>query len=1049
MRPLRLTMQAFGPYSGTQIIDFDDLDHRNLFLITGPTGAGKTTIFDAISYALYGQASGELRTEDTLRSHFAEDELLTEVSLTFELKEKVYHVHRIPSQMRPKSRGEGLTEQKPEATLTIEDGSPRSIITGVKNVNTKIEAIIGINAEQFKQIMMIPQGEFRKLLTSDSQDREKVLQQLFDTTIYKRIQGELKEQASAVYNSIKVGKIERDTLLGHFKVDEDSELKGLLEGDDLNIQDILSKVQQLIGKDEQSLDSAEASIRELDKAIEAAVNNLNIAVEYHKNMLMLDETKKRYESHKAEESAISQQEIILEKARKASTIQSLHHQISHNMKAFEENSIQQKKMLGMLEQLKVLNASLLKEKEKVSSDEEVQTLEALKNEVKDLERYAEEVARLNHTIKKIGDGEKRQKEVEEHWHSLQEQKKSTEEKLAKNQERSKHLDDVDVQYVQAVNEQEKIRKNIEEIENLKVLQASVEQASLIVMEKEKVHKGLNHELETMKEAFKREKMNFYSSQAALLATELKEGIPCPVCGSVEHPHKAELLENAVTQAMVDASEKDLQTYETKYQQSAESLAVATKGLENSKSLFLDGTKKLWDTEQLGEIDVVDLKGNIEKLQRYHGKYLSDSNLTISNLKEKQKKKSALAKAMEEDAIVIKQLINAIEASSKDKEQVISALAMLKERLQRIYEVVPDNRRDNEVVMKRLQMVKEDVANREKLRKEIHKKYEENSQELSDAEKAYASLTGQIKSLEKWLGESKREFEGKLLAYGFSDEEEYLKYSMEEDGMGQLEQSIKEYHQRLNELKLLTKELEKKTSTVKHKDRDEIQKSLDQLKLDRQERLSVQSYLKNRLVDNKATLNRVTALTDNMKKQEAVYSVIGQLSKVANGNNSAMMTFERYVLAAFLEDILRAANIRLKKMTQGRYILSRTEELQRKNKQSGLELEVFDNFTGRSRHVKTLSGGEGFKASLSMALGLSDVVQSYAGGVQLDTMFIDEGFGTLDQESLDSAINCLIDLQKSGRLVGIISHVQELKERMDARLEITTTNKGSEANFVVS
>ena len=204
----------------------------------------------------------------------------------------------------------------------------------------------------------------------------------------------------------------------------------------------------------------------------------------------------------------------------------------------------------------------------------------------------------------------------------------------------------------------------------------------------------------------------------------------------------------------------------------------------------------------------------------------------------------------------------------------------------------------------------------------------------------------------------------------------------------------------------------------------------------------------RLKSNVKIFDEVNNISNAILKNEKEYSIIGNLAKVATGNNKSRITFERYVLAAFLNDILTAANLRLGKMTNGRYILNRTEELERKNKQSGLELEVYDNYTGKSRHVKTLSGGEGFKASLSMALGLSDVVQSYSGGVQLDTMFIDEGFGTLDQESLDSAINCLIDLQKTGRLVGIISHVQELKERIDTRLEVTSSTTGSKTEFIV-
>ena len=312
MRPVRLTMSAFGPYSGLEVIDFEELQERNLFLITGPTGSGKTTIFDAISYALYGKASGDLRTEETLRSHFSEPETLTEVHLTFELKGITYHIHRVPKQMRPKVKTEGFTEQKPEATLTIEDGNPRTVIRGVSRVSSKIEELLGINIEQFKQIMMIPQGEFRKLLTSNSEEREKVLQQLFDTYIYRRIQSELNEQAKTLGSDIKGKKVQRDTLITKIKCGDDEVLESLINAEDKFTEVIIQQTKWLIEADQEALDKLVDVLKTIEKDIEKTHKKKGKALENNKNLedkLQIAEELKVQEA-RSEEMEQQQQQII-------------------------------------------------------------------------------------------------------------------------------------------------------------------------------------------------------------------------------------------------------------------------------------------------------------------------------------------------------------------------------------------------------------------------------------------------------------------------------------------------------------------------------------------------------------------------------------------------------------------------------------------------------------------------------------------------------------------------------------------------------------------
>lgn len=344
---------------------------------------------------------------------------------------------------------------------------------------------------------------------------------------------------------------------------------------------------------------------------------------------------------------------------------------------------------------------------------------------------------------------------------------------------------------------------------------------------------------------------------------------------------------------------------------------------------------------------------------------------------------------------------------------------------------------------------------DKMKKNAEENHEKSRQVFNKAKISFEKITTSIEQLNKEdkklniiFENSKKEFDEKILSSGFLSFDNYENAKMKSQEIKAGKKMIDDYSKELHSLKQQYDRLILDTKETKAKDIGEFDDLINKLTEEIDIIIQERSKVENRVLSNSKIIEEVKSINCEIGDSEKSYSIMGNLARIAQGRNNGMITFERYVLAAFLDDILSAANIRLRKMSQGRYILSRTEELARRNKQSGLELEVFDNYTGKSRHVKTLSGGEGFKASLSMALGLSDVVQSYSGGVQLDTMFIDEGFGTLDQESLDNAVSCLIDLQESGRLVGIISHVQELKERIDTRLEVRSTNTGSTTEFVV-
>lgn len=371
-----------------------------------------------------------------------------------------------------------------------------------------------------------------------------------------------------------------------------------------------------------------------------------------------------------------------------------------------------------------------------------------------------------------------------------------------------------------------------------------------------------------------------------------------------------------------------------------------------------------------------------------------------------------------------------------------------EQLKSIEEEIPEEIRSSSKLLAK-------IKNLEVRLIALEKAYKEAQDNFNDAKNEYASIKADKEGKFRAIEESAKEVEfyqnslkGKLLEYGFSDYEEYTRFKITEEEIKEIDRKIEEYYKKLQGLKGSLEKAENDAKGLKIVDIEELSKVFEELK-ERQKNLEdKEKNIFLRIKNNNNALKEIEKINEEIKNDEVQYGIVSDLAKTANGSNDEKITFERYVLAAYFDEIISAANLRLDKMTGGRFVLKRKEDRGKYGRQEGLELEVFDNYTGRARHVKTLSGGESFKASLALALGLADIVQAYAGGISLDTMFVDEGFGTLDPESLDHAIQCLIDLQKSGRLVGIISHVPELKERIDVRLEITPAKEGSRVSFIV-
>lgn len=1044
MRPLKLTMSAFGPYAGVETIDFEKLKDKNIFLITGPTGAGKTTIFDALSYALFGEASGSSRDKDSLRSDFALPETATYIELEFGLRGKVYKITRFPQQERKKARGEGFVSKNSEAHLILPDGD---IITKVNNVDEKISSILGINKNQFRQIVMLPQGEFRKLLEANSEEREGIFRKIFGTETFETIQRKLDDQKKAIYRKIAETKTQRDTHVKHIEPGEDELLIKLINAEDLNIIEIINETTDLIKKDEKGSKELNEEVKKVKLEQEKVQKSIVEGQEINKKLKEKQDLEKQFGVDSLREEEYKEKQIHLEKGRRAREVKLVEDSLRNRQNNLKLKELQYKEAEQKLKETesnlllweKQLKEQEGKEGERKNLSDSINTLKNQQEKVKEYEVKSSQIIQLREELKskdnhlkklKLIIADEKNKLEKANKELMDSQKAETEkEKLDKAvYEKELVLEDMILLYRKTGDYLKNVDKHREDSKSFE--------------EFEKKYNSYKNSYELLEDNFRR-------GQAGLLAKGLKEGIPCPVCGSTKHPKLAQLIEGVPTEEKLKEVKAEFDKLREEREKKLQVLSDLNGKIKSSKELLLELKDKL--KELLVELDSIPEKDML--------KYLVDmgkqTREELNNLKGDQEK---LIKLIEKKNI-LEDTITKLGDCIKDKE--VSKQALEKEYTEfygkvegeeklliSIEKEISQEIRSSSKLLLKIKELENSLLSLENAYKKAQESYSkakiDHASSLTDKEGKARNVEEAIKEVEA----GQNALNNKIKDTGFEDYNQYALFRMTEEELMLLEKEITEYYQNLKSLKDRLEKSIKDVEGLSEVSLEKLTEALNELKAQQQKLEAQEKTIYLRVNNNKKALKEIENISKLIKDDEEKYSVIGELARVANGDNRERITFERYVLAAYFDEIIKAANVRLNKMAAGRFVLRRKEEKGKGRKQEGLELEVFDNYTGKSRHVKTLSGGESFKASLALALGLADVVQSYAGGISLDTMFVDEGFGTLDPESLDNAIQCLVDLQKGGRMVGIISHVPELKERIDARLEITPAKEGSRAKFVV-
>lgn len=1038
MRPIKLTISAFGPYASKQVIDFEELKGRNIFVISGKTGAGKTTIFDAISYALYGEASGESRETDSLRSHFADDNTETYVELEFELRGERYIVNRVPKQKKKKARGEGYTEKSADATLTLPDGK---VITKVKNVTDKIIEILGITREQFKQIVMLAQGEFKKLLLADSVEREGIFRKIFNTYDFEKIQAELKDKAANLSKNRTKSKHEMEINLKNIKGEHD-----IVIDEYVDFPLVIEKLKDLLERDNNIYKTLNEEGKEVDNNLQVK-NQEKAIIETNNNLLKEKEiiTKALEELLSKEDEYKNKEKTIID-GKNAKEVKYIEDKLIETTKKLTKREEDYNLSLKNIDSLKLKQEEankLLQIEESKECDREKLSVEI--NNLNKLEEKIIELDSLNNKVMHL------KQSAENSKLQIINNKKETEELKKSKEEKELQLKDIATLETKKVELESDIKaknKTLDEVRELFKVIRSFQNTYIEHNNKAKEYKEFEVEYKKVKENYEKMDDLYKKEQAGILASKLQENEPCPVCGSTNHPNKATIKENLkiptkeelkVAKENLDKLEKEnlekinnlttLNSNKTTYLEQVNnhlSMLSATLNIdktfnsETAKVVKNLGTElksvidKLKD-ELLKVIDKISLKEKIEK----------ELNLITTTINEREHSLIKLEECEKNYTTELTQNITKIDEYKKEIPENITDLKTLNNLI--------------EVKTKELNISKEKLA---KLRLEN----ENLAKKLEGENSTSKEINKSIEELKLEIANNKANFNEAIKEQGFDNIQTYEDAKLQISMVESLEKEVENYNSELKLTKAKQEDIINKTKDIVFMDITTIDEEIRSIQNNKKELESKLRELHAIIVGNKTILKNVENLNIEFKEIEEEYKVLGELADLANGKKAPYISFERYILASYFEDIIEAANIRLEKMTGDRFSLIRKTSKSKGAGQKGLELEIYDNYTDSSRDVSSLSGGESFKASLSLALGLSDIVQSNAGGVSLDTMFVDEGFGTLDPQSLDNAIDSLLELQRGGRLVGIISHVEELKERIDAKLEVTSTSKGSKVEF---
>lgn len=1057
MKPKKLVMSAFGSYGSVETIHFDSMDH-GLFLIAGDTGAGKSTIFDAIMFALYDTMSGKERKGSMMRSEYAAEDIETYVEYTFSYgtaaDSQTYTIKRYPPYERRSKRknkqGEySMIKQGGRVSLIMPDG--REYPGRKADVDKKIKEIIGLTSEQFSKIAMIAQGEFQELIMDNTGKRKEIFQQIFSTEIYGQIEDKIFEHYKKSLAAVKENTTKlRETVEGvHLEAEEEKvkceEVLSFLETEPERIQKFLeesiSDTKVRMNAKQEELRKLEDQIVQTNKEYQETVSINQAIEEYEKEV----ENREKLLSQKSDIQHMEEECILAERAREVEQSKDAYDRCkkelgqAQNRKAeYEQSEKQLQKQVK--EKLDIKN--------KISEDFSKKQPEILQKQNK-ISEELEELAELLKCQKKLKEEEKKFKLAKESLSKLEEQVEDLEKKKIELNEWLMNHENLEVLIEQTLQKEAQAKEQKDALEEFeKKCQALSEKEQLLHMQEKELLQA-NKFWEESRREYEEKNYAYIAAQSSFLAMGLSEGKPCPVCGSLEHPRPAGWTKDTVTKSMLDKAQKE----ERKRQNEKENCQLAMESqrvtvqklieeLNHAESiLFVKGLKE--------ERQPNSIQSDKSSLVNQYLQYLADAyksnQIVIAGLKEElaslreQQRKKAESK---EEQRILSETIQRDQIEIQEKEQLLYQTEIQKKTLETQEGILKgkitiiseeEGKKELKQLSEQIQLLKSKVAQAEEDAIQYKKDYDILRGNQGENQKRLEELLQEEK--ETW-----KIFQKSLKEQGFAREETYQEALKLCSGQKERRYKIEEYQKQKVECETKIQSLEdrisgrEKVSVEELKEQIYKQKALQQVCKEAVENLSYQYKVNARI------LERINLLLEGKKALSEEVKIMRSLNDAARGK----VRFQTYIQRQYFKKIIRAANKRLARMTTNQFLLKCRELDGSGQGEAGLDLDVYNPVTGKSRDAHTLSGGETFLASLSMALGMADVVQNKVGKTHLDTMFIDEGFGSLSEEVRNTAVKVLLELAGDNRLVGVISHVSELKEQIPDKLLVTKGNHGSKA-----
>ena len=1054
MKPVKLTISAIGPYAGTlPDIEFTSFEDKGLFLIAGDTGAGKTTIFDAICFALFGTTSGTYRNTKNLRSEYAPDSVQSYVDFYFSHQGRNYHVWRQPSYERKKQRGTGVITEKEKAVL-YEDG--KSPIEGLVQVNNAVKELLHIDDKQFKQIVMIAQGEFWELLNAKTDQRTEILRTIFMTDGYKNIEYKLKDRRDA---ALRLKQKDELSMLQHFEdvsADQEDELYGELEetrkkaaapgGLEWNLDAILDILERLDRSDRIRLKELKASLKKAEKELAKTAERLSLAETNNAFILKKEKLVKEKEQLENKKREMEEQAGILEKQKKAvRQVEPLYkawikstEEVAHTEKQIDEarSNLAEARM-------KAEQADQALENAKVSEPETEKLTRSILKIEEEKEKYHER-DRLRNELTELKKSEEAFGLTEA---SLAEEEKKLRAKIEGLSEEVKNLMDKPAERIKALTGRDRLKELLDELNALADERIpQMEKREKTLADRQKTFIKIRGEYDKAK--IKRDEAEhiFEDMRAGLLAAGLKEGEKCPVCGSTHHPEPAVLKETDITEEEVKKlreAEKTLQeqknTANTEAEKARISLEECKRQLEQEAAECLKNPVLGMETgeaslEELLQL-LVNAKAKAEKMSR--------DALKECALLEKQCKRLETAQTELEAARggETEGLNKRKEEVRKNRQAAEQKLSGVKSALETLGQLNYSDWNTAEAESDRLKKEKKRILDNIARAEEEKKKADQRTAAVQSGLKTHE---GSLERLKEAAGAGKEQLNQAVIENGFSSLEDARTCFVSEDVISDSEKEITDYHLsvRTNLERLSDAEAEAEGRTLI--DIGELKTVYEEEKTNTDLLRKTCSRNENRISINEEKRKSILGKKGEYEKAQKEFVLTQRLYNLVRGTTgNGKITLEQYIQGAGFDGMIAAANRRLLPMSDGQYELFRQSDSLGKKSNNFLDLEVLDNYTGHRRPVGSLSGGESFKASLSLALGLSDTVSSNLGGIEMDALFVDEGFGTLDRKSIDSAMEILMNLTGSNKLVGIISHREELMENIPQQIKVTKTKEGSQ------